>query len=352
MRNMFGYTKKYIRKGLFQTIFHVTYRCNGSCPYCFNLDRLNSLREDELSLQEIDRISRTMGDFPWLMLSGGEPLLREHLPEIVRIFSANNRIRHVTLPTNGLLPERAENVSKEILTRCPGVTLTLSVSIDGIGQRHDELRGTSGNFAAALETISRTGKLRSISPRLALKVNTVLSSRNCFDISDIIGYVRTLGVDMHTMDIIRNVPNRTTPPLPEEVLSGLPLIMKEICDHYYGYHNLNTHSSLFRRLARSAMLRSWEISLENLGRNTRYMDCYAGKVNTVLYPSGEVAPCEVLPAIGNLRDFDYDFKALRSSRKAEDVRESIRDRRCHCYHPCYTLTNILFNPRELLKLIR
>src|SRR5712692_5818945 len=81
----------------------VTSRCNSLCRTCFYFDKLNS--PDDLTFEQIARLSATAPPFRKLWLSGGEPVMRDELAEIVERFVRNNGVRHLNLPTNGLLPK-------------------------------------------------------------------------------------------------------------------------------------------------------------------------------------------------------------------------------------------------------
>ncbi|MFO8009237.1 MAG: radical SAM protein [Dehalococcoidia bacterium] len=346
-----NYPGKYLRKGLFQTIFHVTYRCNSRCLFCFNREKLNTL-DDELDTKEIELISRSMPQFPWLMLSGGEPLLRTDVDSIIKVFISNNNVRHVTLPTNGLLPARIASLCESILSQAKSTTLTLAVSIDDTGGKHDKLRGVAGNFDAAIETIKAAIKIKRRFPALCVKVNTVVGAHNCDNIDEVIQCVAGLGVDMHTIDIIRDIPGQPTRHPSQEAIEEILLKAIDMYEYYNGYENIGRHMYPFRKLSKALLKRAIYISLETVNREKQVIPCYAGRVNTVIYPDGDIAPCEMLPSLGNLRDSGYDFQALWNSREAQQTRKSIRRGECYCYHPCYTLTNILFNPLELVRAIK
>src|SRR5574341_1302680 len=92
------------RRELRSLFLFVTSRCNSLCRTCFYFDKLNS--RDDLSFEEIERISATAPTFERLWISGGEPFLRDELAEILGMFARRNHVRNVNLPTNGLLPER------------------------------------------------------------------------------------------------------------------------------------------------------------------------------------------------------------------------------------------------------
>src|ERR1700676_2121469 len=89
-------------KKLKLVIFFVTSVCNAKCRICFYWEELN--HRGDLTWDEITKLSATMPRFTDLCLSGGEPMLRKELTDILHLFYVNNGIRWTNLPTNGLLP--------------------------------------------------------------------------------------------------------------------------------------------------------------------------------------------------------------------------------------------------------
>lgn len=88
----------------------VTDRCNLRCHYCMPEEKYVWLpRASLLSFEEIDRLA---GIFAGLgvnkvRITGGEPLLRHDLPDLVRLLGAGDRFTDLALTTNGLLLSRA-----------------------------------------------------------------------------------------------------------------------------------------------------------------------------------------------------------------------------------------------------
>ncbi|MDE3179365.1 MAG: 4Fe-4S cluster-binding domain-containing protein, partial [Acidobacteriota bacterium] len=95
----FGSSKK-----LKLVILFVTSVCNAKCRTCFYWEELN--HRGDLTWEELQKLSASMPRFTDLWLSGGEPMLRRELTDIVHLFYLQNGIRWMNLPTNGLLPER------------------------------------------------------------------------------------------------------------------------------------------------------------------------------------------------------------------------------------------------------
>ena len=83
--------------------------------------------------------------------------------------------------------------------------------------------------------------------------------------------------------------------------------------------------------------------------------CFSGNLSGVMYPEGQVYPCEILDSshmIGNIRDYNLNFKKLWFSRKAKEEVNFIRKTKCFCTHECFNQVNILFNPKYYPKVIK
>ena len=113
----------------------VTDRCNLRCAYCMPETEYAWLpREDILRFEEIDRLVDVFADagVDRVRLTGGEPLVRKDLPELVRMLAANPRLRDLAMTTNGvLLAENAEALRDAGLHR-------MTVSLDTL--RPDRFR--------------------------------------------------------------------------------------------------------------------------------------------------------------------------------------------------------------------
>jgi len=128
-------------------VWNVTRRCNLKCIHCYAGSR-NIRYRGELSTKEgmvlIDDLAR-FGS-PVILLSGGEPLMREDLPELAR-HAVEQGIR-VVISTNGtLITKKMAAVYREI-----GLSY-VGVSLDGMRETHDRFRGKKGAFDATLRGI-------------------------------------------------------------------------------------------------------------------------------------------------------------------------------------------------------
>ena len=126
----------------------VTYRCNSRCVMCniwqwehkpeMSPDQFREVLQDPL-FSKIDRLTFT----------GGEILLRNDLLELTDVFmEAMPALATFSFVTNGFLPQRAEEYTRAVIERCRarGIDLSVSVSLDGVGEKHDQIRGIPGGF--------------------------------------------------------------------------------------------------------------------------------------------------------------------------------------------------------------
>ncbi|GAF82120.1 unnamed protein product, partial [marine sediment metagenome] len=165
--------------------FSVTAACQSLCKTCqigkLYRDNPKRARED-LTLEEIEMIFKSMGHIYFFNISGGEPFLRKDLPQIVELACKYLRPGIVHIPTNALLPKRIEELTIEILDimreHAPKALLTIKPSIDGIGEKHDEIRGIKGNFKRLEETICRLKKLQKENLFFHVELGTVVSNYN------------------------------------------------------------------------------------------------------------------------------------------------------------------------------
>ncbi len=346
---MLKYIQKYIQKDLFQLIFHVTFRCNARCIFCFNWRNLNKDKEKELSLDEIEKISKSMPEFPWLLLSGGEPFLRQDLVAIIEIFCRNNKIKHLTLPTNGLLPERIFEFTKKLLEDYKDLTITLSFSLDDFDKEHDKMRGMEGCYDKVIKSFDMLKILRE-NKKLNIKFNTVASSFNYKHLEELIKRIRSIKPDMHTIDFIRgDVKDKKIGLPPAEELDRIIELIKENNEYYQGYSNIKKHSNFMRIFSKSIQQSYLYLFKEIKANEKQVIPCLAYRINLVLYPYGDVSFCEPLPAFANFRNCNYDYQKIINLEHAKKQKNIIRNKKCYCYHPCYQYLNILFTPKLMIK---
>ncbi|MCX5842299.1 MAG: 12,18-didecarboxysiroheme deacetylase [Deltaproteobacteria bacterium] len=128
-------------------VWNMTRRCNLKCIHCYSNSR-NIRYKNELTTDEGEKLISDLAAFrsPVILFSGGEPLMREDLPELVE-FAVDQGMRAV-ISTNGtLLTKKTVNILKKT-----GVSY-VGVSLDGMEKTHDRFRGVEGAFNTTVKGI-------------------------------------------------------------------------------------------------------------------------------------------------------------------------------------------------------
>ncbi|NOY65127.1 MAG: radical SAM protein [Nitrospirae bacterium] len=335
-----------------QLTFFLTSRCNARCRFCFYLSRNNTKEgKGELSLDEITRISSSLGPLLWLAFSGGEIFLRDDLVQITEIFYKKNRPAIILLPTNGLLPELITEQTETILNQCTKSTIVVKLSLDGTETVHDAIRGVKGSFRKTLETYERLRVLSERYPNFELGINSVFTAANQDCMDELIGFVNTLrGIRTHTISLIRGkVSDHSLKDIDrEKYLHTIKLLEKNLRNGLSG-----TYQFRGARLKAAQDILQRRLIYKTLLEKKPLIPCYAGRLTLVITEDGEVYPCESFRhCMGNVREMGYDIERILHSSTARTVIETIRNEQCYCTHECYMMINILFNPLMYPSLIR
>lgn len=340
--------------------FSVTNVCQSRCKTCkiWELYRTNpEKRQEELTTDEIEKIFRSMGHVYIFNISGGEPFLRPDLVEIVRLACKYLTPGVIHIPTNAIAVDLAEHKTLEIIKviqeNDPSIQLTVKPSLDHIGEKHDHIRGVPGNFEKVMILFQRLKALRSNYPNLHVELGTVISRWNVADIEKIARFVTSLGSDSYRNEIAEqraemfNKSDEITPD-PDQYAKAVDCFVHQIRE------NMKTRL-FFQRMTNAFRLVYYDLAIRILREGRQVIPCYAGISNVHLSPYGDIWACCTLgydKSMGNLRDFKYDFPALRNSEQAKKVRRFIQKGFCHCPLANQAYSNILLHGASLLKVIR
>ncbi|MBU2472987.1 MAG: radical SAM protein [Patescibacteria group bacterium] len=327
----------------YSLIFQVTNVCNSRCITCFNWKILNKNIDKELTLEEIDKFTEKIGNLNTVTIGGGEPFLRNDLPEIIDCFDKNNNLLAVAIPTNCLSVNKILSKTEKILNNFRG-EVKIGLSIDDIGEDHDKIRGIEGNFEKVLETYRGLAELKKKYPKLRLRLCATVFNLNINKIVDLLKYIRE---NMPMIDffggleLLRGNYNQSQVKevKPDELIQIIEAIEREVKDE----------KSLYKRVI-SPMY--YKLALDILKKKKQIIPCRISAFYPVIDALGNIYPCENRDKIGNLREFDYDLIKIWQSKKAKEIRRSIRKKECYCTHSAYQIPNIYLSPKMILKIIR
>jgi MoaA/NifB/PqqE/SkfB family radical SAM enzyme len=319
----------------------VTYRCNSRCRTC----NVWKKRSDELSVEEWDRVFASLGRAPfWFTFSGGEPLLRADVVDIIERAYVVCRPAIINLPTNGLLPERIIERVAAATERCPRSQIVVNLSLDGWEEQHDEIRNVPGNFQRAMDTWHG---LKAISAsNLTLGIHTVISRHNVGAIPALYDQVQALAPDSYITEIAEERVELDTigadiaPPV-EDYLRTAEFLRARL---------LERPLRGVARVAGAFRARYYDLVVAWLQERRQIVPCYAGWASAQISPEGDVWFCCVqAEPTGNLREADFDFRKLWFGERANAVRKMIKDGACDCPLANAAYTNMLCHLPSLTR---
>lgn len=347
LKGTYGYYRR--RFVLDELIFAVTYKCNFRCGQCYygrTMDAMAGSDAPELSLEEIGRVSSSLGRLKNLLISGGEPFLRDDLPEICELFYRRNDICHIHLPTNGFYTERIVGQTRVILEQLPHVDLTVGLSLDGLDENHDAARGKQGSFARVVETGRGLAGLKKNRNNLEIYIITVVTKNNVGAVVDLAEFIKeNLPVDGHGPSPVRGTPYEASVLPPG--YKDWDALARQLMPYHRFWNRKTSGSGLQALLATNRIRYLYGVYTRVLQGKGLPFRCRAGNGIGVLEPNGDVKLCELGGAIGNVRAADYDFKAIWLSGEADREREKAKH--CACTHACFLSPSIALSLPATIK---
>lgn len=322
----------------------LTHRCNLKCVMCehWEVEHKDPASVGrELGLEELKRIvegSARLRDISTVVITGGEPWLREDFVDIVAWLSGRFPRASIIALTN--FWNTGHIRLKLARLRALGVAnLKLGSSIDGLEEVHDAVRGQPGAFAGLVRTVKA---LRAEFPEYGFGFTFTLVPANAGELYKTYRFVLDeLQSGFGAQWAVQTdgiAPLAWTPELKEAGLRGLRLVIHDLCRRNAAYEKIvsekaasGDHDWLWSELL------YWS-RLEEYGRAPRrfesFLRCTSGERHVMLDPEGAMFFCPVNRArtIGNAAQEGVD--ALWTSPKAEDERAYVASGQCHCWLRC------------------
>lgn len=354
--NKLSASKKLFAPGAQKPIYllnFVTNSCNAACEHCFYWEELNTNKNNELTLNEHSKVAKSLGSMFQITFTGGSPELRKDLPDIVYEYYKYCRPSNITFCMLGYHTEKIiEHVSK-MLEKCIGQQITIGISIDGLGEEHDEYRKLKGLFERVVKTINELHKLQKTYPKLRIAIGMVVHGLNIHKVENSALWVR----NNLPIDILKPILVRGNPLNPETRNDECIGIYDKIVDRDRQWlmdkdeKKLNFFDKVNRAKENVSRDLIKKISLTNKSEIT----CSGGRETVVIYPSGDIAGCEMRKDIlGNIRKNEFDFNSIWFSEEANSFRKSVgKVKECEgCYHHCFISPAIFRTPAMWPKIAK
>ncbi len=285
-----------------------TYRCQMRCKMCDIWENPTD-KKLEITAKELEILPK----FKFVNITGGEPFVRRDLEDIVDVmYKKSDRI---VISTSGWHTDRIIKMAKKF------PNIGIRVSIEGLAQKNDDLRGRDGSFDRAMRLLL-TLKEMGVKD---IGYGCTVSNKNSDDMLWLYKLSRELGMEFataafHNSYYFHKDDNEITNK--DEVIGNFHKLIEELLKE-------NSPKSWYRAF--------FNLGLINYIRGKpRMLPCEAGTANFFIEPYGDVYPCNGLEdrywkeSMGNIRDVS-SFDELWFSEQAEKVRGLVRSCPKNCW---------------------
>jgi len=306
-------------------ILDISHRCNLECNIC-------EIRKDkpikEYSLKEVSSIIEQAIDWQVkeFALSGGEPLMREDIFEILDFVKEKNY--HIGILTNGVM--LSDNFMERLLPYLTGGFLSLSISLDALTpETHDEIRGVKGAFEKTSSAFKKLSGLKEKYSGINFNSISIILNENLEELPDLAIFLKSLNVNS----------------IQFQPLLSNNLIMKERKKGAKYWIAPDRLAVLDRTIERLIDFKKNNLSLvRNSENNLRLMKKYfRGELNQqdvqcqyatktmLIANNGEVTTC--FESYGNVRK--NSLQEIYASKNCNQARGRVSDCRHPCLLPCF-----------------
>ncbi len=175
---------------LYNLFWETTLRCNAHCKHCGSRAGENINLKDELNTKEIIDVFKSVAKKYnakeiLLNITGGEPLIREDIFEVMS--EANQLGFKWGMTTNGIL------INDDIIKKMKETKIgSISISLDGLENSHDEFRGIKGSYSKIINNIKKIKKENFIK---YIQVTTVVNKTNINELEELYKIIKDLNIN-------------------------------------------------------------------------------------------------------------------------------------------------------------
>jgi MoaA/NifB/PqqE/SkfB family radical SAM enzyme len=305
-------------------IIALTYRCDARCEMC-NIWQLKP--QEFLSIDDYAKVPSTLKD---INVSGGEAFMRKDVVDIVKVIHQKCDNPRIVVSTNGFRTAQIIAAMEELRRTIPNIGI--GVSLDGMGETHNRIRGVKYAWENANETLRQLKERGFTNIRIGFTAmnENVHEMRLVYDMACEMGFQFTTAVAQNSDIYFSTQVNQDVNN--QNLYDALGYVMKQ--------ELLSYHPKKWLR----AYFENGTLVFNQEGR--RILACRAGIEFFYLAPEGVVYPCLTIPSpMGDLKG--RSFEDVWESPEADTVRHEI-DGCEKCWMICTARSSLKKNlPRAL-----
>lgn len=342
-----------------------TMKCNARCKMCLYWNEVwgpDSKNRTTMTLEQIDRFTKSMGQLLKVEICGGEPFIRKDIGETLLIMLGNCRPVTMTLSSNGTLPQRIIPAIKAATEKFPSTHIRMNVSVHGYQEKHDEIVEVPGAYERCRETFEKLMEVKKKNKNLAVSISPVLSNYNRADFSETLSKLQEDFCPDHiNLLLVRgNTPEAEARDVSlKDYEEAVRKARQEISA------KSNGESSFPLRFLGEVLHKEVTTRIAETVREKRQViPCVGGTKFILIDDEGTILPCDVFRGflslnptkelasanMASLADFNYSVPDAMASAQARKVAKFVQDGKCHCTSECLMVSSILTNPKLYPKL--
>ena len=327
-------------------IYNCTWVCDARCEMCNNWKHGD--RKSDMTLAQLEpAMSHPFwGAIENLNISGGEPTTRNDLPEMVELFHRRlPRMRKIGINTTGLTPHRAIPMLTRIVKFCAAHDLLLSVrvSLDGIGDIHNQVRQVKAGFDKACETIDAMQALAKEHSNFQFGIAATIFATNLQDAENILAWSKAKGLDI-VFNMLRFTENMLNNKNLQDTI-GFKTREEDFMKKFF----LDRVSEESVLSGQAFMYLHYADMIANGYHRT--MPCPFQSQGLLLNPEGNLFYCENSEKLGNVLDENAEALYYRAANLAH--REQLKEKTCPtCLSPCQVNVGAMKQVVPYVKFLR
>lgn len=284
----------------------LTYRCNARCNMC-DVWKYPTQAAEEIGVEVIRKLPRMY----FTNVTGGEPFVRQDLPDIIT--ELRKKSRRIVISTNGFFTQRII----ELCRRYPD--LGIRISIEGLREANDAIRGIPGGYTRTQETLEKLHEMGLKDIGFAMTVQDV----NYKDLVTLYKMAQSLDYEfatatVHNSHYFHKWDNAIKVEVKDEVERAIKALIVE--------------------LLKSKKPKEWLRAYFNYGlinfirAKKRLLPCEMGSNGFFVDPFGDVLVCNGMDEkqpLGNLKSQPWD--EIWQSKRAHEVRDMVKACQKNCW---------------------
>ena len=208
--------------------------------------------------------------------------MRTDLFEIISAFVEHCGISIVQIPTNGFFTDRVHKFVEQVTKTYPDLNLSIQVSLDAIGEKHNEVRELKNCFERAEKTIAAIKSLQQKDSTARVLVVSVLTPETVPTAKELATYVREkIDPDYHWFEPVRDMPEMSGNLIfTEETLNFLHDNLEYYCTKISGASSHVYTTTILNNMITTYSLNNFQIAYDNFTSKKIWpVKCIAGKKN-------------------------------------------------------------------------